>query len=220
MLTRSLKRAFLVITSDHHLLNLISLSKFNLPLVGTFTWPTPPGPYRATTLNYGSHTYFFDRTRTWRTSPDEWTARMSEQLSAVATSETTQTWKMIHIIHGKKADMRRMMVAKLYSGKQVGLKLPDICLTGEKRPRKKPHPGNLYRPGIEPGPAAWQAAMLPPTPQQWTEMKFQYFIIKFCLKNGNFHILNFISEYFFRRKNVIFAKPCLLINLILEWRGE
>ena len=31
-----------------------------------------------------------------------------------------------------------------------GLKLPDICLTGEE----KPHPGNLSRPGIEPGPTA------------------------------------------------------------------
>ena len=39
----------------------------------------PPGPYRATTcrgreLNYGSHTYFFDHTRTWRASQDEWSA--------------------------------------------------------------------------------------------------------------------------------------------------
>ena len=35
-------------------------------------------------------------------------------------------------------------------GDLVGLKLPDIHLTGEE----KPHPGNLSRPGIEPGPAA------------------------------------------------------------------
>ena len=35
-----------------------------------------------------------------------------------------------------------------------GLKLPDICLTGEEKPRKKPLPGNLSQPGIEPGPAA------------------------------------------------------------------
>ena len=49
-----------------------------------------------------------------------------------------------------------------------GLKLPDICLTGEENPRKKPHPGNLSRPGIEPGPAAWQSRMLPPFPQRWT----------------------------------------------------
>ena len=45
-------------------------------------------------------------------------------------------------------------------GNLVGLKLPDIRLTGEEKPRKKPHPGNLSRPGNEPGPAAWQARML------------------------------------------------------------
>ena len=33
---------------------------------------------------------------------------------------------------------------------------------------KKPHPGNLSRPGIEPGPAAWQARMLSLAPQRWT----------------------------------------------------
>ena len=39
-------------------------------------------------------------------------------------------------------------------GDLVGLKLPDICLTGKEKLRKQPHPGNLSRPGIEPGPAA------------------------------------------------------------------
>ena len=33
---------------------------------------------------------------------------------------------------------------------------------------KKLHPGNLSRPGIEPGPTAWQACMLPLAPQRWT----------------------------------------------------
>ena len=46
-----------------------------------------------------------------------------------------------------------------------GLKHPDICITGEG---KKSHPGNVSRPGIEPGPAAWQARMIPPVPQGWT----------------------------------------------------
>ena len=36
------------------------------------------------------------------------------------------------------------------------------------RTPKKPHPGNLSRPGIELGPAAWQARMLPLAPQRWT----------------------------------------------------
>ena len=33
---------------------------------------------------------------------------------------------------------------------------------------EKPHLGNLSRSGIEPGPAAWQARMLLPSPQRWT----------------------------------------------------
>ena len=46
-----------------------------------------------------------------------------------------------------------------YDGQMIfgdlrGLKLLDICLTGEEKPRKKPHPGNQSRPGIEPEPAA------------------------------------------------------------------
>ena len=32
---------------------------------------------------------------------------------------------------------------------------------------KKSRPGNLSRLGIDPGPAAWEARMLPPAPQQW-----------------------------------------------------
>ena len=50
-----------------------------------------------------------------------------------------------------------------------GLKFPDIWPTGEEKPRKKHHPGNLSRPGIEPGPAAWQAHMLPLAQQRWTK---------------------------------------------------
>ena len=35
-----------------------------------------------------------------------------------------------------------------------GLKLPDICLTGEEKPQKKePQPGKLTRPSIKPGAA-------------------------------------------------------------------
>ena len=54
-------------------------------------------------LNYGSQTYFFDHTRTWRAS------RMSDQPDAGATSETAQTWKTIHTkhtpIHTNKTNM-------------------------------------------------------------------------------------------------------------------
>ena len=56
-------------------------------------------------------------------------------------------------------------------GDVVGLKFPHICVTGEENPLKKPHPGNLSRPEIEPGPAASQARMLQPVPQRWTILK-------------------------------------------------
>ena len=118
-------------------------------------------------INFGSHTYFFDQTRTWRPP------QMRDQFNARATSETTRTLKTIHTIHSliycNKVDMIWMiMAAKWYSGHLEGLKLSHICLTGEEKSRKQPHPGNMSRPGIEFGPAAWQARMLPPAPQRWT----------------------------------------------------
>ena len=42
---------------------------------------------------------------------------------------------------------------------------------------KKPHPGNLSRPGIEPGSAAWQASILLSVPQRWTRYIWNYFRI-------------------------------------------
>ena len=51
-------------------------------------------------------------------------------------------------------------------GDLVGLKLPDIFLTGEEKPWEKPHTGNLSRPGIETGRAAWQARMQLPASQR------------------------------------------------------
>ena len=52
-----------------------------------------------------------------------------------------------------KDDIRRL----------CGSKASWHLFTGEE----KPHPGNLPWPGIEPGPAAWQARMLLPPPQRW-----------------------------------------------------
>ena len=42
-----------------------------------------------------------------------------------------------------------------------------LVLQVRKKP-KKPLPRNLSRPGIEPGPSAWQVRMLPPVPQRRT----------------------------------------------------
>ena len=60
-----------------------------------------------------------------------------------------------------------IMMAKWYSG-ILGPKASWHLSYGWGKTPKKPHPGNLSRPGIEPGPAAWQARMLPPIPQRWT----------------------------------------------------
>ena len=98
--------------------------------------------------------------------------RMSDQPNAEATSETAQTWKTIHIKHTlsypNKANMewwlRRPNDIRGPWGPKVSW---NLSYRRGKTP-KKPHPGNLSRPGIEPGPAAWQARMLPLAPQRWT----------------------------------------------------
>ena len=99
---------------------LISLSKFNLPLLGTFTWSTPPGPYRARTcqgrkLNYRSRTYFFDHTRTRRTSPDEWSAQCRGHLQ-----DSTNMKDNTHQAHTQSSQQGEygMMIttAKWFSG--------------------------------------------------------------------------------------------------------
>ena len=60
-----------------------------------------------------------------------------------------------------------IMMAKWYWGPWGPKASRHLSYRWGKTP-KKPHPGNLSRPGIEPGPAAWQACMLPPCPQRWT----------------------------------------------------
>ena len=71
-------------------------------------------------------------------------------------------------------------------GDLVGFKLPVICLTDEKKPRKNLTQETFSRAGIEPGPAACQARMLPPAPQRWTCtvicISFPYFPIISSLK--------------------------------------
>ena len=148
--------------------NLFSLSKFNLPLIGTFTWPTPPGPYSATIcrgreLNYVSHTYCFDHTRTWRASPDEWSAQCRGRLRD---STNMRQYTPSRHCHPNKANMewwwRRPNDIRGPWGHKVSWHLSYRW----GKPPKKPRPGNLSRPGIEPGPAEWQAGMLPLAPQR------------------------------------------------------
>ena len=102
-------------------------------------------------INFGSHTYFLT-THGHGVPP-----RMSDQLNAGATSETTRTLKTIHTIHSfilTRRYVKHDYDSQMKFGEPWDLKLPDICLTGEENPEKKLHPGNFSRPGIEPGPAA------------------------------------------------------------------
>ena len=134
-------------------------------------WLTPPGPYRATTcrgreLIFGSHTYFYDHTRHGRPP------RMRDKLNAWATSKTTRTWKTIHTshapIHSNKANMKGWLWRPNNIRGRCGPKASRHLSYRWGKTPKKPHPGNLSRPGFEPGPATWQARMLPPSPQRWT----------------------------------------------------
>ena len=53
-------------------------------------------------------------------------------------------------------------------GDLVGLKLPDIRLTGEEKPRNLLTQETCPDRESNPGPAAWQARMLPLAPQRGT----------------------------------------------------
>ena len=86
-----------------------SLSMLNLSLIGAFyvthvTRALQNYDLSGEGIDFVSHTHFFDHTRTWR---------MSDQINAGATSETTRALKTIHTIHSNKADMMKMiMMAK------------------------------------------------------------------------------------------------------------
>ena len=129
----------------------------------------PPGPYRATTcrgreLNFGSHTHFFDHTRIWRASSDEWSAQCRGHLrdSTNMKDNTYQT----HTQSYQQGEYGMMiMAAKWYSGTLWAWSFLTFVLQVRINP-KKISPRKPSRPGIEPGPAAWQALKLLPEPQR------------------------------------------------------
>ena len=126
-------------------------------------------------IRCASHIYFFVHTRTWRASPDEG----SVQCRGLGhLSETTETWKTMHTIHAPIHSNKANMKGWLWRPNDIrgpcGSKASRHLCYGWGKTQKKPHPRNLSRPGIEPGPAAWQARMLPPAPQNpWTVSVYQ-----------------------------------------------
>ena len=99
--------------------------------------------------------------------------RMSDQPNAGATAETAQTWKTINtkhtLSHPNKANMEWWLWRPNDIRGPWGPKVSWHLSYRWGKTMKKPHPGNLSRPGIEPGPGAWQARMLPLAPQWWTD---------------------------------------------------
>ena len=160
-----------------------SLPEFNLPYKGAYTRLTPPGPYRVTT--YRERELTLDHIYTFLTTQGYGGfLRMRNQFNVRATSETTRTCKII--LFTGPFILARWLWKDDYDGQMifgnlVGLKL----LKGEQKPPKKPQPGNLSRPEIEPGPAAWQVRMLPPAPQRWTRLpSFIDIKIKFTVRDA------------------------------------
>ena len=130
-----------------------SLPEFNLPLIGAFTWLTPPGPYRATTCREREWTFHHIHTFL-TTQGHEGPPRMREQLNPGATSETTRNCKTIHtihaLIHSNKINMKGWLWWLNDIRGPCGSKSSWHLSYGWGKTPKKPHPGNLSRPEIEP----------------------------------------------------------------------
>ena len=125
-----------------------------------------PGLNRVTTCRERELTLHYIHTFL-NTQGHRWPSRMRDQLNAGASPRkhihesryTPFTYSFILTRRIWKDDCDGQMIF----GDLVRLKLPDICLTDEENPPKKPHSVILSRSGIEPGPAAWKTLMLPPT---------------------------------------------------------
>ena len=83
-------------------------------------------------------------------------------------------------------------MAKWYSG-TLGPKTSRHLSYRWGKTSKKPHLGNLYRPGIEPGSAAWQARMLPPL-RWWCPCKFYEICLSFTNNFSPFRLPS-LPEY-------------------------
>ena len=147
--------------SSSHYLSLTS------PLLGTFTWPTPPGPYIATTCRereltkYHIHTFFY-HTRTWRASSDEGSAQCRGHLR----DSTNMKDDTIHTpIHSNKVNKKGWLWRPNDIRGPWGLKASwHVSYRWGKTPKKN---RKIVPTGDRTWPAAWKVRMLPPAPQRW-----------------------------------------------------
>ena len=141
-----------------------SLSEFNVSLIGTFTWLTPPGPYRATNCRERELTMenihnFLTTQEHGRASSDEGSAQCRGHL--LDNTDMKDDTHHSHTHWFQQGEKKGLLWCPNILGTLVDLKLWHVIQV-RKNPEKKPHPGNLSRLGIEPGPAVLQARMLPP----------------------------------------------------------
>ena len=142
---------------------LISLSKFNLPLIGTFTWPTPPGPYRGTTVGGGGGI------KLWITYILFWPHKDMEGLRGWVISpmpgppKRQQTWKTIHtkhtLSHPNKANMKGWFWRPNDIRGRCGPKA-SWHLSYRWRKSRKKLLGKLVPTGDGTRPAAWETKAL------------------------------------------------------------
>ena len=136
--------------------HLISLSKFNLPLIGTFTWPTPPGLYRATTCRGKG-------IKLWITYILFWPHKDMEGLPGWVISPKPGPPPRQHKHERQYTPSTHSVIPTRriwnddYNGQMIlrnlgGLKFPNICLTGEEKPRKNLTQETCPDRGSNPGP--------------------------------------------------------------------
>ena len=89
-----------------HRLGLISLTEFKLPYSHDLSGER---------IHSGSHTYFFDHTRTWRVSPDEWSAQVRGHLQDSTNKKDHTHHAHTHSFQQGEYEMT-IMAAKWYSG--------------------------------------------------------------------------------------------------------
>ena len=125
---------------------IISLSKVNLPLIGSF-YVT----HAARALQ--SHDLSGEGIKLWITDILFWPHKDMEGLPGWVNSpmpgppprqhkHERQYTPSIHPFIPTRRMWNDDYGGQMIFGDLVGLKFPDICLTGEEKPRKKPHPGN------------------------------------------------------------------------------
>ena len=95
---------------------------------------------------------------------------MRDQLNDGASSEHERRYTPTIHHHSNKANMKGWLWRPNDIQEPCGPKtFWHLSYRWGKTP-KKPHLGNLSRPGIEPGLAAWHSRKLPPAPQRWTKV--------------------------------------------------